>query len=116
MRLVGLLFLVVVGIATAVVVPVVGTLLIFSLTVGPAATAAHLARRPLTAMLLAVGLGVASTWLGITLAYDTGWPVGFFIFALTGLEYFGARLARSLLLPRVARQGFHADEPAVEGS
>ena len=115
-RLVGLLFLVVVGIATAVAVPVVGTLLIFSLTVGPAATAAHLARRPLVAMSLAVGLGVAATWLGIALAYDTGWPVGFFISALTGLEYFGARLARLLLSPRMARHGFRADEAAVEGS
>jgi len=103
-RLVGLLFLVVVGIATAVAVPVVGTLLIFSLTVGPAATAAHLARRPLAAMVLAVGLGVASTWLGITLAYDTGWPVGFFISAIVGLLYFAARLIGPRL-PSAAGRG-----------
>src|SRR6185312_7227497 len=38
-RLVGILFLVVVGVAAAVTIPTVGTLLIFSLMVGPAGAA-----------------------------------------------------------------------------
>jgi len=113
-RVLGLLFLVVVGVAVAVAVPVVGTLLIFSLTVGPAAAALRLARRPPVAMVLAVGLAVAATWIGIALAYDTGWPVGFFISAIVGLEYFGARLTRPLLSPRVARRKAHADGSTAE--
>jgi len=113
-RVLGLLFLVVVSVAVAVAVPVVGTLLIFSLTVGPAAAALRLARRPPVAMVLAVGLAVAATWIGIALAYDTGWPVGFFISAIVGLEYFGARLTRPLLSPRVARRKAHADGSTAE--
>ena len=45
-RLLGVLFLVVVGVAAAVTVPTAGTLLIFSLMIGPAAAAVQLARRP----------------------------------------------------------------------
>ncbi len=90
-RLLNVLFLVVVGVATAVTVPTAGTLLIFSLMVGPAAAALHLARRPATALLLAVALAVAAAWLGIVLAYETGWPVGFFITSIVALCYLAAR-------------------------
>lgn len=90
-RLLSVLFLVVVGVATAVTVPTAGTLLIFSLMVGPAAAALHLARRPAAALVLAVALAVAATWLGIVLAYDTGWPIGFFITAIVALYYLAAR-------------------------
>ena len=55
-----------------------------------AATALRLTRRPWRAMLAAAGLGLAATWLGILLAYDSyhwppyehGWPVSFFVVAL----------------------------------
>jgi hypothetical protein len=56
-RLTSLLFLVVVGVAAAITIPTVGTLLIFSLIVGPAGAAVHLAHRPLTVLLVSVGLG-----------------------------------------------------------
>ncbi len=91
-RLVGLLFLLVVGATAAAAVPTAGVLLIFSLTVGPAAVAIRLAIRPGVALLLAAGLGVAVTWVGMILAYDTGWPVGFFIATATALLYLTARL------------------------
>jgi zinc/manganese transport system permease protein len=90
--LVGALFLVLLGVAAAVAVQTTGTLLIFSLMVGPAAASCALTRRPLMAMLLACTLSLLAMWIGITLAYDTGWPVGFFIATLAGVEYFGARL------------------------
>lgn len=90
-RLVGILFLVVVGIAAAVTIPVVGTLLIFALMVGPAGAAVHLSSDPLRAPLIAAGIGLLATWVGITLAYDTGWPVGFFITAVVAASYLVAR-------------------------
>lgn len=93
LRLVGVLFLVVVGATAAATVPTVGALLIFSLVVGPAGAAVHLARRPLTAMLLAGAFGLLATWAGIVVAYNTGWPVGFLISAAVGLLYLAARLA-----------------------
>jgi zinc/manganese transport system permease protein len=53
------------------------------------------------AVLLASVLGVASTWLGILLAYDSyswgsarnGWPVSFFIVAIVFVGYLLARLS-----------------------
>lgn len=99
LRLVSVLFLIVVGVAAAITVPTVGTLLIFSLIVGPAGAAVHLTQRPGAVLLLSVGFGLVATWLGIALAYDTGWPVGFFISAIVALLYCGARLAG----PRRAR-------------
>jgi len=101
-RLLNVLFLVVVGVAAAVTVPVAGTLLIFSLMVGPAAAAVRLARTPVTALLVSVALGLAATWLGIGLAYATGWPVGFFITAIVTVFYVVTRFMRPRYTTRSA--------------
>ncbi len=99
-RLVGILFLMVVGVAAAVTIPTVGTLLIFSLMVGPAAAASILAARPWAALGLAVLLSMLATWIGLVVAYDTGWPIGFIISAAVTVEYLGARLAGPRLTTR----------------
>ncbi|HVC81169.1 MAG TPA: metal ABC transporter permease [Chloroflexota bacterium] len=104
-RLVGTLFLVVVGIAAAATIPTVGTLLIFSLLVGPAAAASSLTGRPLAAMGLAVGLSLLATWVGLIVAYDTGWPIGFLISAAVTALYLGARLGGPRLPRRRLAQG-----------
>jgi zinc/manganese transport system permease protein len=105
-RLVGILFLVVVGLAAAVTIPTVGTLLIFSLMVGPAAAACHVTSRPWSAMGLAVAFSLLATWIGLIVAYDTGWPIGFIISAAVTVLYLGARLAG----PRLSRRN---DMPLV---
>jgi zinc/manganese transport system permease protein len=84
-------FLGVVALAAAVTVPIVGTLLVFSLTIGPAAVATRLAARPATAIVLAVALGWFAVVAGIALAYETDWPVGFFISAIVMAQYLLAR-------------------------
>ncbi|HLG65349.1 MAG TPA: metal ABC transporter permease [Ktedonosporobacter sp.] len=91
----AIIFLVLVAITVSMSVQVVGILLIFTLLVGPAATATRLAQRPLIAILLAIVLGLAYTWLGILLAATTSWPVSFFIAALS----FGVYLLVRLLTP-----------------
>ena len=96
-RLVSVLFLVVVGLTAAVTVPVAGTLLIFALMVGPAAAAIHLTAQPVAALLVAVGLALVAMWTGIVLAYNTGWPIGFFIVVLVTIFYLGARLCAAPL-------------------
>jgi zinc/manganese transport system permease protein len=111
LRLVSVLFLVVVGVAAAVTVPTVGTLLIFSLLVGPAGAAVHLAHRPVTVLLVSVGLGLLATWSGIVLAYDTGWPVGFFISTAVALLYLAARV----IGPRRTRRSARAATAATGG-
>ena len=67
-----IVFLAVVALATAMALPVVGSLLVFSLMVGPASAARALADRPLPAMLLSAGLAVVMVWAAITLSFSLG--------------------------------------------
>ncbi|MBD5604097.1 MAG: metal ABC transporter permease [Candidatus Eremiobacteraeota bacterium] len=87
-------FLVVVGLAAAITVPIVGALLVFALTIGPAAAASRLCTRPAAAFALAIVLGLIAAGCGVALAYETDWPVGFFISAIALLEYVVARAIR----------------------
>lgn len=89
-RLTGLLYMLVLALAVALSALTVGAILSTALLIGPAATAVAITRRPGQAMVLAALLGVAATWLGILLAYDSAtwtpqhpWPVSFFIVSLT---------------------------------
>ena len=80
-------FLIVVALTTAVTVPVVGALLIFSLMIGPPAAARSLTSRPVLAMLLSVVIALVTVWAAIALSYLYNWPVGFFVGALGALSY-----------------------------
>jgi zinc/manganese transport system permease protein len=101
-RLVSALFLVCMAIAVAEAAQVVGVLLSTALLIGPPATAGYLVARPGPGIALAAVLCVLETWLGIDLAYVSynwppggkGWPVSFFITALTLCCYLVARLLR----------------------
>lgn len=101
--LLSMLFLILLAIVTAATVLVVGALLALALLVAPAATAQRLARRPLTALILSVALGLLVTWGGLTLAFvgpGRHLPVGFFIAALAALFYFASLLLKRLRTPR----------------
>jgi zinc/manganese transport system permease protein len=96
-RLLSLAFLTLLAITVSLAVQVVGALLVFTLLVGPAATASRIARSPLWAIVLAVILGVSYTLLGIYLAaLSLIWPVSFFIATIS----FGVYLPVRLLSPR----------------
>jgi zinc/manganese transport system permease protein len=95
-RLLSVLFLILVAITVAMSVQVVGVLLIFTLLVGPAATAMRLTRRPISAVGLAMVLGLAYTWLGILLAANSAWPVSFYIAGLSFAVYLPVRLLSPL--------------------
>jgi zinc/manganese transport system permease protein len=101
LRLIAVLFLIIVAIAVAEAVQVVGILLVFALMVGPAAAALRCTTRLRSGIALAIGLAVAETWLGITLAYVTDWPPSFWITLLSSAAYGASFLP--LLLPRAAR-------------
>ncbi len=74
-----LCFLVVVALATSMAVPVVGTLLIFSLLIGPPAAARSFTSRPGPAMLLGVAIALATVWVAIAASYESNWPIGFYV-------------------------------------
>lgn len=82
-----MLFLAVLALATTMTVPVVGTLLIFSLMIGAPAAARSFTDRPLVAMGLSVALALAIVWIAIAASYQTDYPVGFFVGAGSAVSY-----------------------------
>lgn len=80
-------FLVLVALATTMTVPVVGTLLIFSLMIGAPAAARSFTDRPGRAIALSVAIALVTVWLAIGISYWTDYPVGFFVGAAGALWY-----------------------------
>ncbi len=104
-RLLTIIFLVMIAITVSLAVQVVGALLVFTLLIGPAATAMRIARSPLWAIVIAIMLGVCYTFLGIVLAANNGvWPVSFYIASLSFGVYLPVRLLSPLWRGRWARK------------
>ncbi|HXZ83379.1 MAG TPA: metal ABC transporter permease [Acidimicrobiales bacterium] len=82
-----LAFLLVVALVTTMAVPVVGTLLIFSLLISPAATARSFTNKPLTALGLSVVIALATVWSAIALSYTSNLPIGFFVGTIGAVTY-----------------------------
>jgi zinc/manganese transport system permease protein len=78
-RIVGVAFLVLLGIAAAGASQVTGSLLVFALLVAPAATAVRLTSRPAAGVCLSVLIAVIVTWLGEAAAYFSPYPIGFWV-------------------------------------
>ncbi|MBO0688636.1 MAG: metal ABC transporter permease [Candidatus Dormibacteraeota bacterium] len=93
-RTLSLLFLVFLGLSVASVTLVTGALLVFSLLVTPAAAAQELTARPPLAILLGVVLAVVVTWLSLSVAYFTVFPIGFFVTTFGFATYLLARGVR----------------------
>jgi len=91
-RFLGILFLVLVAVAVSMSVEVVGVLLIFTLLVGPAATATRIVHHPVGAVSASIVLALAYTWLGIFLAATGTWPVTFYIATISFVVYLPVRL------------------------
>jgi zinc/manganese transport system permease protein len=104
-RLLSIAFLILLAITVSLAVQVVGALLVFTLLVGPAATASRIARSPFWAIALAIVLGVSYTVLGIYLAAENGvWPVSFFIATISFGVYLPVRLLSPLWMGQRNRQ------------
>lgn len=80
-------FLLVVAVATAMTVPVVGALLIFSLMIGPPAAARSFTDRPMVALLLSVAFALITVWAAIAFSYLSNWPIGFFVGTIGAVSY-----------------------------
>lgn len=93
LRLYGVLFLLIVALATAECAQIVGVLLVFTLMVGPAAAAQRLTVRLGPGIMLSAGLALLEAWGGIALAYETDWPSTFWITALSAGVYGMALMA-----------------------
>src|SRR6202451_3664122 len=82
-----LCFLTVVALASTMTVPVVGTLLIFSLMIGAPAAARSFTDRPLVALGLSVAIALVTVWSAIAASYSTDYPVGFFVGSISAATY-----------------------------
>ena len=98
-RLVSVAFLAIVALATAECAQIVGVLLVFTLMVGPAASAQRLTASLAGGLALSVLLALAEAWSGIALAWWTDWPVSFWISAASAAVYLscGARRQSPIL-------------------
>jgi zinc/manganese transport system permease protein len=113
-RLVGALYLIALAISVSLAAVAIGAVLSTALLIGPAATALRVTRTPVRAMAGAAAIGLAATWLGIVLAYDSyywpprghGWPVSFFVVALVLAGYLLSYARRPRrLAPRSPHEG-----------
>ncbi len=103
---IGIVFMLLVAATVSFAVQVVGVLLIFSLTVTPAAIGQRLAKRPRQAIIISVVVALAATWSGLTIAFFTPYPVSFFITAIVFTIYVLVRL-----IPRLRPTKGHAKPP-----
>ena len=87
LRLISVLFLAIVAVATAECTQIVGVLLVFGLMIAPAAAAQRLTRSLARGVLLSVVLALLDAWGGLALAFYTDWPSSFWIIALSGITY-----------------------------
>jgi len=96
-RLLGPLFLALVGTTTAEATQVIGALLLLGLLAAPAAAAQHLTDRPWRGLWLSAGLAVTSVWAGVTITYAAPRiPASFAIIAVATALYAGALLTHRL--------------------
>lgn len=91
-KFISIIFLILLAITVSMSVQVVGVILIFTLLVGPAATAIRLVHEPIRAILLSIILAVLYTWLGIFFAFSGTIPVSFYIAAISFMVYLPVRL------------------------
>ncbi|GAC1321315.1 MAG: metal ABC transporter permease [Thermoleophilaceae bacterium] len=107
-RLLSIAFLVIMALAEAEAIQVVGVLLILSLVIAPAAAARQLSSRPATTVLLSVAIALLASIGGIMIALVTPYPVSVYTTSISFVCYLLARL----LGARFERRGA-SDPPAA---
>lgn len=93
-QLLSYAFVLLLGLSVAATSQITGALLVFALLVAPAAAAQQVTARPLPSLALAVALALAVTWAGLALAYESVYPVGFYVTSLAFASYAVARVWR----------------------
>ena len=99
------------ALATAEAIQVVGVLLVLTLVITPAAAAQRLTARPGLAVVLSIAIALVSTEGGILLSLEKDWPTSFFISVISFAFYVGARV-RPAAARRFRRRRSRAALPA----
>jgi zinc/manganese transport system permease protein len=112
-RALGIVFLMLLGLAVAATSQITGVLLVFALLLMPAASAQAITARPRLSLALTVAIGLVVVWLGLGIAYFSIYPAGFFVTTISFAIYVGVQVgawARS-----TARREIQVSEPPAEG-
>jgi zinc/manganese transport system permease protein len=96
-RALSVAFLVLLGAAVAETAQITGALLVFALLVMPAAAAQRLTARPAASLLLTVVIGFLVTWAGLTAAFYSPYPIGFWVTSFAFAVYLAAQAVPALL-------------------
>jgi zinc/manganese transport system permease protein len=91
-RLLSPLFAVLISLTTALAVPIVGAILVLSVTIIPGAAAARVTANPLVATVLAVGIAEVSLLGGTFLSLAPGLPISGYVATIAFLAYLLCRL------------------------
>jgi zinc/manganese transport system permease protein len=91
-RLLSPLFAVLVALTTALAVPIVGAILVLSVTIIPGAAAARVTSNPLAATLLAIGIAELALLGGTLLSLAPGLPISGYVATIAFLAYLVCRL------------------------
>lgn len=95
-RWLGILFMLLLALAVAATVQIVGALLVMTLLVTPAASALRLTNSPLLAAVLSIKFAVVAVLGGILLALGGGLPISPYVTTISFLIYLLARLIEKL--------------------
>ncbi len=108
-QLLGIIFMLLLGITIAEAILVVGVLLVFALLIAPAATAQHISNRPMKAILVSIVLGLGYMWGGMFLGLFFHIPVSFCIACLASVTYLFTVYFAHIISPHFYRQIPHKD-------
>jgi zinc/manganese transport system permease protein len=95
-RALSLLFAVLIGLVTALAVPIVGAVLVLSVMIAPGAAAARVTANPLLATLLAIAFAELALVGGTVLSLAPGLPVSGYVAAIAFACYVGCRVVARL--------------------
>lgn len=90
-RALSMVFAVLIGLTTALAVPIVGAILVLSVMIAPGAAAARVTASPLAATVLAIVIAELALVGGTVLSLAPGLPVSGYVAAIAFLLYLGCR-------------------------
>ncbi|MER7515484.1 metal ABC transporter permease [Streptomyces sp. NPDC126499] len=112
-RVLSLAFMLILGLAVALCVQIVGALLVLALLVTPAAAAARVTASPVLLPVLSVLFALVAMEGGILLAVGSSIPISPYVTTLAFVIYLGCRLVGSRRAARTTRTAPLAEHPPV---
>jgi zinc/manganese transport system permease protein len=103
-RFIGIAYMAALALAVGLSSLAIGAILSTALLIGPSATALRLTKRMSRSLVVSAAIGLATTWLGVLLAYDSGdWasghdslPVSFCVVGLILVAYLASEVVSRL--------------------